>query len=326
MPADAKESGSHDRSAVESGRKPPNPSSKTSTASLPCTSTPPPQSSIWRRRLPERASSTRPRCFMPRRSVSSDASRSDAPRTAGRSGTRSPACGPAATRRRPSLPQQPGWLLRCTSICRRGTATWASERMASAAFRRAASRPVSSAGRRSSTLRLSRRPAAISTPSASSQGARSRTAAVPRARTSRPVASITSTEGPWPRRNWRQARWTGSPAPPHSARPDSCRRCSRCRGVRDWAWARPGSAPARVGAGGTAPARAAAPASSHAGSIWSSLMAPPYAPPAARRESGGRNARGAGSGTSLATPKDRQPVTHLVTQAGCSPASRRSLQ
>ena len=35
MPADANDSGSHDRSALDSGRKPPSPSSKTSTASWP---------------------------------------------------------------------------------------------------------------------------------------------------------------------------------------------------------------------------------------------------------------------------------------------------
>ncbi len=79
MPADAKDSASHDRSALEYGRKPPRPSSKTSTASSPGTSTPPPQLSIWFRRLPDRASATSPRCFMPRRSVSNEASRPDAP-------------------------------------------------------------------------------------------------------------------------------------------------------------------------------------------------------------------------------------------------------
>ena len=68
---------------------------------------------------------------------------------------------------------------------RRGLATWASDRMASTALRKAASWPVSSAGRRSSTVRLSRRPSAIITPSAISQGAPSSTAAVPCARTSR---------------------------------------------------------------------------------------------------------------------------------------------
>ena len=36
MPADDNDSGSHDRSAFESGRNPPSPSSKTSTASVPC--------------------------------------------------------------------------------------------------------------------------------------------------------------------------------------------------------------------------------------------------------------------------------------------------
>ena len=74
MPADANDNGSQDRSAAESGRKPPRPSSKTSTGSWPSTPTPPPQPWIWSRRFPERASSTRPRWFVPRRSVSSDAS------------------------------------------------------------------------------------------------------------------------------------------------------------------------------------------------------------------------------------------------------------
>ena len=197
MPAPASDSGSHGRSAADSGRKPPSPSSKTSTGSPPCTSTPPPQSSIWRRRFAERASSTRPRCFMPRRSVSSEASRFGAP--ANSSAMRHQVSG-VWTSRDPSLacpsPQQLGRQSRCTSTRRRGTVIWASERMASTAFSRAASWPFSSAGRRSSTLPLSRRPNAISTPSASSQGAPSRTAAVPRARTSKPVASITSTQGP----------------------------------------------------------------------------------------------------------------------------------
>ena len=198
--------------------------------------------------------------------------------------------------------------------------------MASAVFRRAASRPVSSAGRRNSTVRQSRRPAAISTPSASNHGACSSTVTVPRARTSKPVASITSTDGPWPRTNCRHARWTGSPAPPHSVRPEACMRCSRCKGARAWARARPGSAAASVGAGGTVPARAAARASSHRGSVWSSLMAAPYAPPSDSATMWRAYRSRRGSGSSLATPNERQPVTHLVTQAGCSPASRRSLQ
>ena len=33
-----------------------------------------------------------------------------------------------------------------------------------------------------------------------------------------------------------------------------------------------------------------------------------------------------GSASSVASPKERQPVTHFVTQAGCSPASTRSMQ
>ena len=222
MPTDANERGSQARSASESGRKPPRPSSKTRTASSPDASTPPPQASIWLRRLPGRASSTRPRCFMPRRSVSSDASRPDSPansrairhQVSGVWISRDPSVGC-------SSPQKPGRLSRRTSSCMRGLETWASERMASTALRKAASWPDSSAGRRSSTVRLSRRPAAISRPSASSQGAPSSTAALPRARTSRPVASITSADGPWPRRNRRQVRATDSPAPLLSARPDS---------------------------------------------------------------------------------------------------------
>ena len=227
-PADARDSGSHARSEAESGRKPPIPSSKTSRASPLCPTPPPPHASIWRLRFPARWSSTRPRCSRPRRSVSSDASRSGAPAKsrAIRHHVSGVWISRDASAGRPS-PQQPGRLSRRTSTCRRGMATWASERMESTAFRKAASRPFSSAGRRSSTLRLSRRPTAIRTPSARSHGAPSRTAAGPRERASRPVASITSTEGPRPRRNCRQARWIGSPAPPHSARPDSWRRCSR---------------------------------------------------------------------------------------------------
>ena len=84
--------------------------------------------------------------------------------------------------------------------------------MASTAFSKAASCPWSSAGKRSSIVWLSRRPAAIRTPSARSQGASSSTAPAPWARGSSWVASITNTEGPWPRRNSRQAVWIGSPA------------------------------------------------------------------------------------------------------------------
>ena len=69
---------------------------------------------------------------------------------------------------------------------------------------------------------------------------------MPRARISRPVASITSTVGPTPRRNRRQAKEIGSPAPLLSARPDPCTRCNRCNGVSCRAWARPGSAQASV--------------------------------------------------------------------------------
>ena len=65
----------------------------------PATSTPPPQSSICWRRLPVRVSSTRPRCFMPRRSVSSDASGPDAP--ANSSAMRHQVSG-VCTRREPS--------------------------------------------------------------------------------------------------------------------------------------------------------------------------------------------------------------------------------
>ena len=238
MPADANDSGSHDRSASDSGRKPPSPSSKTSTASSPSTSTPPPQSSIWRRSSPDRASSTRPRCFMPRRSVSNDASRS------GRAGEqqRDPhQVSGVWISRDPSLacpsPQQPGWQSRCTSIWRRGVAIRASERMASTAFRKAASWPFSSAGKRSSTLWLSRRPAAISTPSASSQGAPSSTAAGHvRARRSR------SRRSPAPKGRGRAGT---------HARPDgSARRRPRIRRGPT-----PARAAAARGASGTAPGR-----------------------------------------------------------------------
>ena len=212
---------------------------------------------------------------MPRRSVSSDASGPDSPPNS--RATLHQVSGVWTSRDRSGAapsPQQPGRLPRCTSTWMRGAGSRASERMASAVFRSVASRPVRPGGRRSSTFRLSRRLAAMSTPSTMSHGAPSRTAAEPSDRSSRLVASITSTEGPWPRRNWRHERWIGSPAPPHSASPDSCSRCSRWNGVRDWARARPGIAPARVGAGGAEPAREAAPGSSHAGS-WSSLMVPP---------------------------------------------------
>ncbi len=195
MPAEASDSGSHDRSAAECGRKPPRPSSKTSSESSPCTSTPPPQSSICCRRLPLRASSTRPRCVMPRLSVSSEPSRPDAP--AKRRAIRHQVSG-VWTRRELSpaarSPQQLGWQSRSTCTCRRGAAICASERIASTALSKGASRPLNSAGRRSSTFRVSRSPAAISTPSASSQGALSSTAAAPRARASNAVASMTSTD------------------------------------------------------------------------------------------------------------------------------------
>ena len=163
MPADANDSGSHDRSAAESGRKPPRPSSKTSTGSWPSISTPPLQSSSWRRRFPDRSSSTRPRCCKPRRSVSSDASRSDPSANSWAIRHQVSGVWTNCDRSVASLsPQQLGRLSRRTTTCRRRTATCAREQMASTAFRRATSWPLSSAGRRSSTLRLSRRPAAIS--------------------------------------------------------------------------------------------------------------------------------------------------------------------
>ena len=121
----------------------------------------------------------------------------------------------------------------------------ASALMASTAFRKSASRPLSSRGSRNSTLRLPR-PTAISRPSARSQGAPSSTADAPRARLSKPVASITSTDDPWPRRNLRHDRWIGSPEKPHSGRSDCCTRCSRWSGVMDCATARPGSASSSV--------------------------------------------------------------------------------
>ncbi len=207
---------------------------------------------------------------MPRLSVSNDTSRSDAPANSiamrhqvsgvWMSCARSLGC--------PSS-QQPGVQFRCTSIWRLGVAIRASERIVSTALRRAASCPWSSAGKRSSILWLSRSPAAISTPSARSQGALSSTAPAPCARVSNWVASITRTDGPWPRRNSRQARWIGSPAGPHSARPDSCKTRSRSRGASDCARCKPGIARSSVAAGATDPAIVAP--SSHVGRCGRSL-------------------------------------------------------
>ena len=194
--------------AWERGRNPPRPSSKTIT--VPGRSAPPPQRPPGSGRL--RTGPSPPgRAGTPRRSVSSDASSSVSRRTGARSGTRSPAYGRGATRRRRR--RLPGARLAVAHDLhlRRGLATWASDRMASTALRKAASRPVEPAGRRSSTVRLSRRPGdhrAL----AISQGAPSRTAVAP-ALSSNPVASITSVDGPWPRRKRRQARWIGSPPP-----------------------------------------------------------------------------------------------------------------
>ena len=105
----------------------------------------PPSSSIWLRRFPERPSSTRPRCFMPRRSVSSDPSRSAAP--ANKRAIRHQVSGVWISRDRSAAftsAQQLRRQLRFTSTCIRGVVIWASERMASTVFRKAASRPVSS--------------------------------------------------------------------------------------------------------------------------------------------------------------------------------------
>ena len=235
------------RSACDSGRKPPRPSSKTSTGSSPCTSTPPPQPSI---RLAQVAGARRTR---PGRAGAGRGAASAAThrgrgvrrrRTAARCGTRSRACAPAA-RRRPqrASAQQLGLQLRCMSMRRLRrpgcwpASGWRRRRSGTAPPCRSA-RPAGAT--RSSGCRAG--PRAISTPSASSQGARSSTAAGPSARASNEVASITSVDGPWPRMKRRQARCSGSPAPPHSASPDCCTRCSRCSGVRDCARVRPGSA------------------------------------------------------------------------------------
>ncbi len=192
---------------------------------------------------------------MPRLSVSSDTSRSDAP--ANSIAMRHQVSGVWISCARslgcPSS-QQLGAQFRCTSIWRPGVAIRASDRIASTAFKTAASCPWSSADKRSSILWLSRRPAAISTPSARSQGAPSSTAPEPCPRGSNSVASITSTDGPWPRRNSRQAREIGSPAGPHSTRPDSLNTWSRSRGDSDCARCRPGIARSSVGAGGATPA------------------------------------------------------------------------
>ena len=120
IPADANDNGWQDRSAAESGRKPPRPSSKTSTGSWPSTPTPP-QPWIWSRRFPERASSTRPRWFVPRRSVSSDAS---GPVASAKSRARRHQVSGVCTSRassagRPS-PQQLARLSRCMSRWTRG--------------------------------------------------------------------------------------------------------------------------------------------------------------------------------------------------------------
>ena len=180
---------------AERQRKPPSPSSNTSTGSPPCTSTPPPQSSIWCRRFPERAA--RPgRAASCRAGASAVTHRGLMRRqTAARCGTRFPACGPAASRR--WLVPRPGRTrptvaphLYPSAGEHGGERTDGVDRIRRAARGRSA-RPAGA-----TQHSLWRRPNAISTPSANSQGAPSRTAAVPCARTSKPVASITSTQGP----------------------------------------------------------------------------------------------------------------------------------
>ncbi len=207
---------------------------------------------------------------MPRRSVSNDTSRSAAP--AKSIAMRHQVSG-VWTKCARSLgcpsSQQPGVHFRCTSIWRLGVAIRASERIASTALRSAASCPWSSAGKRSSILWLSRSPAAINTPSARSQGALSSTAPAPCARASSWVASITSADRPWPRRNSRQARWIGSPAGPHSARPDSCRRAA-VRGAPATAHGASPASPARASPPAAADPAIVAP-SSHVGRRGRSL-------------------------------------------------------
>ena len=199
----------------------------------------------WRSLL-ERGYSTRPRWVRPRPRVSRDASRPEPP--ANSSAMRHQVSG-VYTRREASSDgasaQQLGGHWRWMSILRCPAWMLASERMTSTAFKSARWWPVSSAGSRSSIVRLSRRPSAIATPSASRNVARSSTAAGPSERTSYELASITSVEGPWPRTKRRQARWIGSPAAPDSARPERCTCCSLCSADRPWARVRPGSAASR---------------------------------------------------------------------------------
>ena len=183
MPADASESGSHERSASESGRKPPNPSSKTSTAP----GLPP------RRRHPSprsggagcRSGRARPGRAASCRAAASAATRRGPPRrrTGGRSGTRSLACGSAVCRRWPVPPPSSSAGCRArpppAGRGRRSARAngWRRPR-SGRPLRGRSARPAGAA--RPSGCRAGR--AAISTPSASSQGALSSTAAVPRAR------------------------------------------------------------------------------------------------------------------------------------------------
>ena len=230
---------------------------------------------------------------MPRRSVSNDASRSAAP--ANSRAIRHHVSGVWTSRERSGgwlSPQQPGVQLRCTSICRPGVAIRASERMASTAFSKAASCPWSSAGKRSSIVWLSRRPAAIRTPSARSQGS----VVEHGARTVGACDPAGWRRSPTPKGRGRagtHARPCGSARrrPPQSARPDSFRTCSRWRGASDCARWRPGMALWSVCAGGTEPARE--PPSSQRGRCGRSLTARPHQSGGGRPAPGGRTARGA---------------------------------
>ena len=213
---------------------------------------------------------------MPRRSVSNDASRSGAPANSQRDPTPRLGGVDSAVSGRRDVPHPSNPVCSCGAP-RSGGREWRSERASGWRRPRSARRPrvlgVRPAnGARSCGCRADRR-----------RSGRLRRGARERRRGRRPhrvrvvsnwVASITNTEGPWPRRNSRQASWIGSPAAPQSARPDSFRTCSRWRGASDCARWRPGMALWSVCAGGTEPARGAP--SSQRGRCGRSLTAPAH--------------------------------------------------
>ena len=295
----------------------------------PATSTPPPQPSIWLRRFPARASSTRPRCSMPRRSVSSDASRSDAPansrairhQVSGVWISRDPsvAC-PSPQQLRPAVAQHLHLRAGNGDLGERpdGVDRVQEGRFAARQLGRQAQLDLAAVAQAGSDQHaLGQQPG-----SAIEHGGRAACPHVEAGRVDhqhrRPVAAQELPPGEIDR--FAGAAAFGEARLLHALQPLQGRQGLGLGEARQRAGE--GRAPAARRPPGPPRLRRA----TRAACVWRSLMAPPYPHPAARRRGSGRNARGADPAASLATPKERQPVTHFVTQAGCSPASTRSMQ